>query len=202
MIVLVDMDGVLANWDKHYGEMLALHFPEAVQIPYEERPFMNPQRVMSEQERTIQSLPGYYRHLEPIEGGREALEELEANGHDVLLCSTPAPLNATCASDKYAWVEEHLGKKWVKRTILTHDKTLVLGDVLVDDKPVITGINEFPTWIHVLFDQPYNQHSDAEFRMEGWEELGVIFEALAVRSAPISFGWPGLDPTTWRRSCG
>lgn len=187
MIVLVDMDGVLANWDKHYSKMLAHHYPDAVEIPYEERPFLSPHKVMSEQEAFIQSLPGYYRDLEPIEGGLAALEELEANGHDVRLCSTPAVQNPTCASDKLDWVDEHLGSKWVKRTILTHDKTLILGDVLVDDKPFITGINEFPTWIHVLFDQPYNQLSEAEFRMEGWEEQGVIYEALAVRQAPVDF---------------
>jgi 5'-nucleotidase len=189
MIVLSDMDGVLANWDKHYGEMLAFHFPDAVQVPYEERPFMDPNRSHSEQEELIRTLPGYYLALEPIPGGLEALEELEANGHEVFICSVPSLGNISCASDKYVWLAEHFGEKWAKKLILTKDKTLVLGDILVDDKPghLITGANPHPTWTHVLFDQPYNHAFDAEFRMRGWDEQGVIYEALAVRNQPVDF---------------
>jgi 5'-nucleotidase len=41
--------------------------------------------------------------------------------------------------------------------ILTRDKTLVRGDILVDDKPTIAGLAT-PLWRHILFDQPYNRH--------------------------------------------
>jgi hypothetical protein len=41
----------------------------------------------------------------------------------------------------------------VNRVILTHDKTLVRGDVLIDDKPGITG-NMIPAWKHLVFDSP------------------------------------------------
>ena len=36
------------------------------------------------------------------------------------------------------------------------DKTLVRGDVLIDDKPHVTGSNA-PTWQHLLYDAPYNR---------------------------------------------
>jgi hypothetical protein len=42
--------------------------------------------------------------------------------------------------------------------ILTRDKTLVRGDVLVDDKPEIGGLAT-PHWRHLLYDQPYNRNS-------------------------------------------
>ena len=38
-------------------------------------------------------------------------------------------------------MEEHLGSEFTKRVILTRDKTLVRGDVLIDDKPTIGGIS-------------------------------------------------------------
>ena len=37
------------------------------------------------------------------------------------------------------WVAHRLGEYWTKRTILTNDKTVVRGDVLIDDKPTIVG---------------------------------------------------------------
>jgi 5'-nucleotidase len=53
-------------------------------------------------------------------------------------------------------VEEHLGSDFTKRIILTRDKSLVRGDVLVDDKPEIRGLAT-PNWQHILYDQPYNR---------------------------------------------
>lgn len=55
--------------------------------------------------------------------------------------------------------------------IMTHDKTLVQGLVLVDDKPVITGALT-PTWRHIIFDASYN-HGFAGPRVHGWNEQTV-----------------------------
>jgi 5'-nucleotidase len=43
--------------------------------------------------------------------------------------------------------------------IVTRDKTLVYGDVLVDDNPAIVGAHT-PAWTHVVYDQPYNRTID------------------------------------------
>ena len=40
---------------------------------------------------------------------------------------------------QYEWVENHLGKDWINRLILTRDKTMINGHVLIDDKINITG---------------------------------------------------------------
>lgn len=61
-----------------------------------------------------------------------------------------------CAAEKYAWVRQHFGPEWLNRMILTVDKTTVRGDVLIDDKPKIVGV-QHPTWRHLLFNAPYNQ---------------------------------------------
>ena len=39
-----------------------------------------------------------------------------------------------CPAVEYAWVSEHLGAEWMKRLIITCDKTLIHGDLLIDDK--------------------------------------------------------------------
>ena len=41
---------------------------------------------------------------------------------------------------QFEWVEEHLGRDWTLRLILTRDKTVVNGHILIDDKPKITGM--------------------------------------------------------------
>ena len=56
----------------------------------------------------------------------------------------------TCAQEKLAWVRRHVGLEFVRRTIITADKTLVQGDFLLDDRPDITG-DAAPTWKHLLF---------------------------------------------------
>lgn len=40
---------------------------------------------------------------------------------------------------QYAWVEKHLGQEFLEQVILTRDKTLITGDILIDDKPDIQG---------------------------------------------------------------
>ena len=40
-------------------------------------------------------------------------------------------------TEKYQWVEKYLGKSAVSQLMLTKDKTIVHGDILIDDKPMI-----------------------------------------------------------------
>lgn len=40
---------------------------------------------------------------------------------------------------QYRWVEQNLGPQFVERIILTRDKTVVMGDLLIDDKDDIQG---------------------------------------------------------------
>jgi hypothetical protein len=60
----------------------------------------------------------------------------------VFLCTSPVIGSRWCAQEKLAWIEHHLGRAWLRPTIITSDKTV--GDklqpcVLVDDRPGITG---------------------------------------------------------------
>lgn len=90
---------------------------------------------------------------------------------DVVICTAPHVKNRTCHSDKVNWVRLKLDELWAKHMILTHDKTLVQGLVLVDDKPVITGAIT-PTRRHIVFDSSYNQGIVGP-RVFGWNEQTV-----------------------------
>lgn len=54
------------------------------------------------------------------------------------------PTNRPVPPTQYRWVDKHLGPQFVERIILTRDKTVVLGDLLIDDKDTILGWICFP----------------------------------------------------------
>ncbi|KAB0400742.1 hypothetical protein E2I00_008370, partial [Balaenoptera physalus] len=71
---------------------------------------------------------------------------------------TSGPTDPPMPTSQYRWVEKHLGPQFVERIILTRDKTVVLGDLLIDDKDTIQGQEETPSWEHILFTCCHNQH--------------------------------------------
>lgn len=40
---------------------------------------------------------------------------------------------------QYAWVEKHFGPDFLDHIVLATDKTVVSADLLIDDRPDITG---------------------------------------------------------------
>lgn len=55
------------------------------------------------------------------------------------------------------------------RLIITRDKTHVQGDLLVDDKPRVSG-SRTASWTHVLFNQSYNKSMEGKARLSAWSE--------------------------------
>lgn len=177
-IVLIDMDGVIANWQKQFDLLLETTLPHIERIPFEMITSFKTQKFYAEEHRediaTMMNTPGFYRDLEPYDGAAEALREL-ASRYRVFLCTAPYVTHATCASEKMGWVEEHLGHDWLEKMVISSDKTIVYGDVLVDDKPKITGAMT-PFWKHIVFDAPYNR--DLELRINSWAEGVQVIDNL------------------------
>lgn len=180
MRILCDMDGVIADWGNGYGRRLDTYGEAAANIPrhHEQVTFdLNAGRTPEEEKIIAEVMvhPGFYADLEPVPGAKKALKEMLKAGHDVRIVTSPWVSNPTCASDKLNWVVKHYGSHWGPRVIITADKTLVRGDILIDDKPEVTGALE-PEWEHVLFDQPYNQ-GVARRRLLDWSGWRDIVEA-------------------------
>jgi 5'-nucleotidase len=176
-VVLIDMDGVIADWGRGYGLSLDRFGPAAANIPRhrDQRSFdLHAGRTPDEIEiiRQVMIEDGFYSRLDPIPGAKTALKAMVKAGHDVRIVTSPWVSNPSCASDKLNWIVKHYGSHWGARVIITTDKTLVRGDYLIDDKPEVTGSQE-PTWEHVLFDQPYNQGL-TQRRITNWSEWEQI----------------------------
>ena len=83
---------------------------------------------------------------------------------------------------RYEWIIKHFGAEWAGAITMTTDKTPVRGDILIDDKPLISGA-QLPTWRQLLFDAPYNGHVTDKPRLTAWADWEAKVMALLSGSA-------------------
>jgi 5'-nucleotidase len=176
MIILVDMDDVLADFDGEFYRRWNLRHPEKPVVPPEERICFYIKDELSEEYkplvREINTEKGFIRSLPEIQGGIKAVNELLNMGNEVFICTAPLDSYYNCVLEKYEWVEEHMGFEWTKRLILTKEKALILGDILIDDKPDIKN-EHLAKWEQILFDKSYNRHITGKRRLTwyNWKEI-------------------------------
>lgn len=168
MIILVDQDGVLANFDDYFTTKWEEMFPNLVLPPINKREtfyiddYVGPN--LKDQVWHIAREEGFFENLPVIEGSIEGLNKLKDLGHEVYICTSPLKYYENCVKEKYSWVEKNFGYDWTQRLILTRDKTVIKGDILIDDKPEIAGAYT-PVWEHIIFDQTYNKNIKDKRRM-------------------------------------
>lgn len=175
-IILIDMDGVLADFERGFLEAWKKKFPNHPHIPLDERKTFSvfddyPSNLRGDVGKIARE-PGFFQNLHEIDGGKEAINEIAGLGHEVFVCTKPIDRYENCVLEKYHWITEHLGYEWTKRVIVTKDKTLIYGDILIDDRPEHKGLRE-PSWIHVLFDRPYNINVKTKLKItwENWKKI-------------------------------
>jgi 5'-nucleotidase len=137
-VVYVDMDGVLCDFDKRHEELIREGYSKFKAFNH--------------------SLA--FKDLEPIPGAIEAWESLHEK-YDPYILSTAMWSNLEAWTDKRIWVERYLGKSSNKRLILSHNKGLLIGDYLIDDR-IANGVADFrgehlhfgserfPSWSEIL----------------------------------------------------
>lgn len=176
---LVDMDGVIANFNGKLLPLIYGKFPHLlVEMPleklrindtfYTHQWFDN--KITKEDVYPLYQQKGFFESLEPIGDCVEMINYLRSSDIDVMFCSTPIIYGEELWSlkEKAEWLRRHFDQWAVKNLILTDDKTIVTGDILIDDKALIIGRVEKPTWKHILFDQPWNQSSKSIRMNGGW----------------------------------
>ncbi len=129
-ILYIDLDGVVADFEKGRN-----NHPLSTVTPYKGRP---------------DKLPGVYENLEPLEGALEAVNKLLAcEMLEVYFLSTAPWDNPEAWMHKRLWVAKHFEEKLVrKRLILCHQKQLLIGDYLIDDRR-FNGAEDFTgKWLH------------------------------------------------------
>lgn len=125
-IIYIDMDGVIADFDRGIEE-----------------------HGLSESDSADQT-PGLFASLPPIEGAIESVNQLlEDPKFEVFFLSAAPWDNPQAWMHKRLWITDHFNSKKIrKRLILSHQKQLMIGDYLIDDRAK-NGASEFlGQWIH------------------------------------------------------
>lgn len=167
-VVLVDLDGVLADFDLTLWDRTRPHWPVGYHPDQQAHRFCT-DHLTGAHKRAVRAetyKPGFFADLTPIDGAVEGFHAL-ADHADVWICSKPLHGNPTCHSDKMAWVERWLGKDWGRRLILTPDKSMVRGDILLDDAPKLEWIPR-AVWAPVVFTRPWNRAGSEWEHLPDW----------------------------------
>lgn len=178
MIILVDMDNVVADFDGHLSAPITERHPEIVQRPLGKRTTFYFEDDYPEYKDEIVSIyreQGFFLGLPVMPKAPEGMMRLIGDGHDIRICTSPLTKNDHCLHEKYHWIKQNLPADFDKRLIVTKDKTFIHGDILIDDKPTVSG-TLLPIWRHVIFDAPYNRQ-EAGPRMN-WNELDRFLEMI------------------------
>uniref|UniRef100_A0A8C4SNP4 5',3'-nucleotidase, mitochondrial n=1 Tax=Erpetoichthys calabaricus TaxID=27687 RepID=A0A8C4SNP4_ERPCA len=164
--VLVDMDGVLADFEGGFLKKFQARYPNEPCISLEDRrgfwvsaQYGQLRSDLCEKAISIWESKNFFIELEPLPGAVEAVKEMsQLKNTDVFICTSPIKKFTYCPYEKYAWVEKHFGCDFLEQMILTRDKTIVSADLLIDDRPDITGAETRPSWEHILFTSCHNKH--------------------------------------------
>jgi 5'-nucleotidase len=178
MVVLVDQDGPLADFEQGFLDRWRELHPDEDAVRIEDRRTFYlrdqyPAHVRAWVDE-IYNAPGFYRNLPPTPGAVLAMQEMLELGLEVRICTAPLSRYENCVLEKYEWTERNLGRDFTRRMIVTKDKTLVKGRFLIDDRPTINGVAR-PEWEHLLFDCPYNRHVSGK-RTVTWSNWREVLE--------------------------
>lgn len=109
--VFFDMDGVLADYMERYNLMKEKYGSEYPQ-----------------------SQIGFFSRLIPIDNAIESFKKIESCGkYKCYILTRPSIKNINCYSEKAEWIRNFLGEHVLENMILACDKSLIMGDYLIDD---------------------------------------------------------------------
>lgn len=114
--------------------------------------------------------PDFWSKVQPLPGSVEYVKRLIDDGHNVYIVTTSHYTDIKSKMENV--LEKHFPFISWKNVIITSNKQLVNGDILIDD-----GVHnlEGGKYIKILMDAPHNRSYDAEkngmLRVYNWEEI-------------------------------
>ena len=91
----------------------------------------------------LDEVPGIFGKMKPMTSDCVEIVKRLASRYDIFFLSTASWGNPSAWSDKRIWIERYFGEFGKKRLILSHQKHLNWGHILVDDRPTHNGADRF-----------------------------------------------------------
>ena len=171
MIILIDMDDTIETlvdgWCRYNNEKLGTNTkPEDVRdwrLELAFPGFTREEVYAAEKDEHLWDLVG------PIEGAAEAMQKLLADGHEIYI------VTATAYETLKAKMEKVLFRyfpfiDW-KHVIVTSNKHMIKGDVLVDDGPHnLTGGDYAKILFHANHNASFDEKSAGAVRVYNWDQ--------------------------------
>lgn len=180
--VLIDMDGVIADFDTEVLARISKRYPDILLLEDRENFYIS-EDYPAHRDKFIKLFnePGLFESLPVMDGAVEGLEQVLDLGFHAQICTKPLKTNPTCEREKLNWLDKTFTKKFgswvVEEAIMTEHKHLCNGIALLDDNPQIPDIH-LASWSQVVFDKQYNRGLEGP-RLFGWHdsELPIILNA-------------------------
>lgn len=139
MRILVDFDG---NWNEAIERHLPGIEPNTEHWDLHDRYPDNINDIYQ-----IVHAEGFTDSLLPFNDALRVLKLLDKQ-YEVFICSAIHQDFKYNCNEKLSWVTRFLGPHWVKKIILTADKTVIQGDVLLDDNDdqSRTNLGAYSVW--------------------------------------------------------
>jgi len=183
--VLVDMDGVMADFDSAAVKSVPLHLivPRAhFYVAEDYAPELHPQIEAT------YNAPGFFENLKPMPGLLEAWQGMLDWGYNPRVASAPLSTNETSVSGKIQWLNRILvpefGPNIVEQAIFDKEKWKYPGIALLDDRPNIPrgrdGKDE-ASWEHILFGWPHMEvvpEAGTNLRLKNWHNKELLASLL------------------------
>lgn len=172
-IILCDLDGVVcglhAEWLRRYNADFGDSLTLADITTWDMVPHVKPECGR----RIYEYLHArdLYDRIEPIAGAIDGVRRLRAAGHRVVFVTSC--VDGPMAMSKIAWLSRFDVFTSMADVVIAHDKSLVRGDLMIDDYPKNLDDFDGPA---ILFDAPYNRASE-HVRAVGWDRVVELVEA-------------------------
>jgi 5'-nucleotidase len=170
-VVLVDMDGVLADFDAAVLDQLP---PGIERVARTHFYISEDYQTHAKHVRDITSRADFFLDLPLVDNALDGWQRLIGAGYQPQICSAPLSRNSDSVRNKLAWLDRHFAPRFgdlvVSEAIIDKRKYRHGGLALIDDRPEVDTNDGQARWLHVVFDRPYNQDSTAALRIRGWND--------------------------------
>jgi 5'-nucleotidase len=109
--------------------------------------------------------PSIYKNALPVEGVLEAVNKLREYGFRIVFATAFEPRFSYA---KFTWLNKHGFNVDKKDYVECNDKSLIIGNALVDDK--YETIKNFPE-LGILYSAPWNLKYDYKTRVNNWQQV-------------------------------